>query len=66
MRARAELADLRAEIVAVETRLADADQRTTRATAEVRVQQPALDVLSSPDLIGHSRRVWRQPKAPGR
>ncbi len=54
MRARAELADLRAELVAVETRLADADQRTTRATAEVRVQQQALDVLSSPDLIRHS------------
>ena len=54
VRARAELADLRAEIVAVESRLADADQRTTRATAEVRVQQQALDVLASPNLIRHS------------
>ncbi len=51
VRARAELADLRAEIVAVEAQLADADQRTVRATAEVRVQQQALDVLASPDLV---------------
>jgi len=51
MRARAELADLRAEIVAVEAQLAEADQRTVRATAEVRVQQQALDVLASPDLV---------------
>jgi hypothetical protein len=51
VRARAELADLRAEIVAVESRLADAAQRTERATTEVRVQQQALDVLASPDLV---------------
>lgn len=51
VRARAELADLRAEIVAVESRLADADLRTQRATTEARVQQQALDVLASPDLV---------------
>ena len=51
VRARAELADLRAEIVAVESRLADADVRTQRATTEARVQQQALDVLASPDLV---------------
>jgi anti-sigma-K factor RskA len=51
VRARAELADLRSEIVAVEAQLAEADQRTVRATAEVRVQQQALDVLASPDLV---------------
>jgi anti-sigma-K factor RskA len=51
VRARAELADLRAEIVAVEAQLAQADERTVRATAEVRVQQQALDVLASPDLV---------------
>jgi anti-sigma-K factor RskA len=51
VRARAELADLRADIVAVEAQLAEADQRTVRATAEVRVQQQALDVLASPDLV---------------
>ena len=51
VRARAELADLRAEIAAVESRLADADQRTERATTEVRAQQQALDVLAAPDLV---------------
>jgi anti-sigma-K factor RskA len=54
VRARAELADLRAEIIAVESRLADADLRTERATTEVRVQQQALDVLAAPDLVRHS------------
>jgi anti-sigma-K factor RskA len=51
MRARAELATLRAELLAVESRLADADTRTERATTEVRVQQRALDVLAAPDLV---------------
>ncbi len=51
VRARAEIDRLRGEIVAVESRLADADQRTVTATAEAREQRAALDVLASPDLV---------------
>lgn len=50
-RARAELADVRAELLALESRLADASERTERATAQIRVQQQALDVLGAPDLL---------------
>ena len=51
MRARAEIERLRGEIVAVESRLADADRRTVEATAQVREQRQALDVLASADLV---------------